>query len=297
VLSFGCAKQKANYNASYFSGKYRYSLRADSTTAYKLTFNAWDGVRAIDFFDDGHYNFRFNYQMPENVWVHITVTYAATGNTGIAKLYINGKHFETITQEYENPVQKFQTDEILYNGYQGVDNIFIGGSYLSPLYNTDSGDPYQDPNQNPNQNPVNQNETIQSNINPNPYTEIKYSLNGYLDELRFWKTTLDSAAIAANYDSYLSGKEADLFLYYRFNEPMVYEIFDISGRNGIFNENHGKIISSSLLRSTVYVPPCYNKATTDVNGNYLITTIPYTGEGSTAILKPLLGIHKFSPNN
>ncbi len=290
TTQFWIRETRTDYNASYFSAKYRYALRADSTTAYKLTFDTWDGVSTTDFYDDGRYSFIFNYKLPLNEWVHVTVSYAVSENSGTAKLYINGKHFETITQVYENMVSGFMTDAIYSGAYPGVEDIFIGSTYLSDVY-------YYNQNQQAQKAQKQRSNYTQNNYNPNPYIEIKYNLNAYLDEFRFWKTALDSATILSNYDSYLSGKEANLSLYYRFNEPMIQEVFDISGRNGVFNENHGKMISSSLLRSAVYVPPCYNKATTDVNGNYLITTIPYTGEGSTAILKPLLGIHKFSPGN
>jgi hypothetical protein len=133
-------------------------------------------------------------------------------------------------------------------------------------------------------------------------SEEHHFFNGYMDELRIFKAVLDSATIANTYDSYLTGKENNLALYYRFDEPIPNEVFDISGKNGVFNENHGVINNFTgsgvpPKRNLDIVPPVYNKAVTDANGNYLITTIPYTGEGSSVTLQPALGVHEFNPSN
>lgn len=125
--------------------------------------------------------------------------------------------------------------------------------------------------------------------------------NGFMDEIRLWKNTLTAEEVAQNHDRYLSGKEVGLALYYRLDEVAGNEVFDISGRNGQFNENHGVLTGGdgNELRSTK-VPDSERlaiKAVTDANGAYIINTIPYAGDGSLFTITPLLGVHRFNPTN
>ncbi|GHT52911.1 hypothetical protein AGMMS49982_14420 [Bacteroidia bacterium] len=126
--------------------------------------------------------------------------------------------------------------------------------------------------------------------------------DGYMDEVRLWKTALDSAKVAQTFDRFIVGKDNDLVLYYRFNELDVnYDIFDVSATTTgtTFNENHGKFISPLGFAPHVPLVPTKVqlavKATTDQNGNYLINTIPYVGDGSTSEIKADFGVHTFSP--
>lgn len=120
---------------------------------------------------------------------------------------------------------------------------------------------------------------------------------GYIDEIRFWNKALDSATIANNYNAYLSGREEGLWAYYRCNEMGVQQVFDQSGRNGVFNRRDGEL--GVMANHSTMVPSAEqlsNKTVTDEDGNYLINTVPYTSEGVQYNVVPLFGIHEFSPN-
>lgn len=124
--------------------------------------------------------------------------------------------------------------------------------------------------------------------------------DGYMDEVRLWTKVLSAEEVKNNFDRYITGKESNLSLYYRFDEVDGYEVFDISGQNNNFNENHGKVQgANNSIRSTTNVPSSAQlsiKATTDRTGKYLINTIPYTGDGNQYTLIPSLGVHQFSPS-
>ncbi|MDR2085597.1 MAG: T9SS type A sorting domain-containing protein [Dysgonamonadaceae bacterium] len=133
------------------------------------------------------------------------------------------------------------------------------------------------------------------------YWENNNYLNGYMDELRLWKRTLPAEEIAQNYDRYLSGKETGLALYYRFDELDNFgEVYDLSAAGSKFNENHGVVHGSVQRTNEPGTVPTANqlaiKALTDADGNYLLNTIPYSGEGNTYNIIPMLGVHKFNPS-
>ena len=125
--------------------------------------------------------------------------------------------------------------------------------------------------------------------------------NCFIDELRIWNRALSADEIKSNYDRYITGQESGLTMYYRFDEEGGNEIFDISGANGIFNENHGVFAGgNSSFRSEFEVPTPDQlaiKAVTDSNGYYLLNTIPYTGSGTTFTITPTMGVHNFDPDN
>ena len=223
----------------------KYAIETDGDTIW---FSVYQGNNA----DYEEYKFS-DATITRGQYYHLTVAYAAEGNTGKATLYINGVPRQTVNKSIT--IHPFPTAT-------AADSVIYMGRY---------------------------------------WEGINY-FNGFIDEVRLWKTTLDSVTIAGNYDCYLSGREMNLALYYRFDEPFSDQVFDMSGRNSVFNENHGALNNNTAggippMRTSVYVPPCYNKAVTDNNGNYLINTIPYTGEGSSVIIKPMLGVHEFSPSN
>ena len=128
-------------------------------------------------------------------------------------------------------------------------------------------------------------------------SEGESGYRGYIDEIRFWNKALDSATIANNYNAYLSGREEGLWAYYRCNEMGVQQVFDQSGRNGVFNRRDGEL--GVMANHSTMVPSAEqlsNKTVTDADGNYLINTVPYTSEGVQYNVVPLFGVHEFSPN-
>ncbi|MCL2072421.1 MAG: T9SS type A sorting domain-containing protein [Marinilabiliaceae bacterium] len=130
---------------------------------------------------------------------------------------------------------------------------------------------------------------------------LQSSLSGFVDEVRVWNRVLSAEEIANNYDRYISGQEDALQMYFRFDETSGNTVFDISGNNGVFNENHGTIYGgNSAFRTEFEVPDTEQlaiKAVTDENGYYIINTIPYSGNGTTYTISPMLGVHDFEPAN
>lgn len=130
------------------------------------------------------------------------------------------------------------------------------------------------------------------------YFDKTKNYKGFIDEIRVWNCILDSASVAKYYNRYLSGREKDLRAYYRCNEPGINIIFDISGKDELFNKRDGKL-GTSVAHSATVVPSTEqlsNKAVTDSDGNYIINTIPYTNDGIQYNVIPLLGVHQFSPS-
>ena len=125
--------------------------------------------------------------------------------------------------------------------------------------------------------------------------------SGYMDEFRIWNAELTSEQIANNCDRYISGKEEHLSHYYRFDEVDGSDIFDMSGRDNVFNENHGYIIGGQTSTRTISIRPSEAqlsiKGVTDKNGHYIISTIPYSADGILYTLVPVKGVHKFNPTD
>lgn len=125
-----------------------------------------------------------------------------------------------------------------------------------------------------------------------------WHFDGNMDELRVWRKTLTDEEVKYNYNRYLSGKEENLSVYYRFDELFGEEVYDISGNSSEYNENHGKIYGTAV-RSSIEIPTPNQlsiKGVTDKNGQFLINTIPYLSDGSKYTLTPALGVHTFSPS-
>ncbi|MDR2626747.1 MAG: hypothetical protein LBC40_01785, partial [Dysgonamonadaceae bacterium] len=197
----------------------------------------------------------FNYELPVRQYAHLSISRQVEGASAVTTLYVNGKRQDTWTATVNNTGFHATPTDPATPGYY----TFFGASG--------------------------------GNTQP---------LTACVDEVRLWKTALDSTTIAGNYDCFLTGRENYLALYYHFDSPIADYAFDISKTGNEFNENHGEVhayMSGKQLpeRTTDYVPPIYNKAITDESGNYLLTTIPYSGEGSSVRLVPAMGVHSFNP--
>ena len=117
---------------------------------------------------------------------------------------------------------------------------------------------------------------------------------GYADEFRLWTKCLSEAEITDNYDHLLVGNEKKLETYWTFDEGLNTQFFDYSRDGTVFNQHHGKIGNNT--ESASFTPDALSlKARTDVNGNYIIQGVPFSGEGSTYAIVPELGIHDFNP--
>ena len=123
---------------------------------------------------------------------------------------------------------------------------------------------------------------------------------GYIDELRIFSgKQLTNAEILNNYNHTMAGTESKMVLYIPMDEGISGQrtAYDYSKTSGVTNDNHAKVLSSSVVTSK-NVPGEDQLGLfgiTDEYGNYTISGIPFSGDGTTYMVTPTLGIHKFSP--
>ena len=118
-----------------------------------------------------------------------------------------------------------------------------------------------------------------------------------IDEVRVYSRALTDSEILRSYDRMLSGNEEGIALYWPMNEghPAGY-VFDRSATNNTPNNAHGKAVSGVSYtddspNQTGQVS-CYGL--TDQYGSYVITGIPYSGNGINYAITPSKGIHEFN---
>lgn len=121
---------------------------------------------------------------------------------------------------------------------------------------------------------------------------------GGIDEVRLWKGVLSDKSIGNTYDRYLSGNEKGLMAYYTFDSGVSEFAFDLSHPVGTWNNRHVAMPANAPIISPVFIPEndvlCY-RGTTDANGEYTITGIPFVGEGTNYDVYPRYGLHDFLP--
>jgi len=120
--------------------------------------------------------------------------------------------------------------------------------------------------------------------------------DGYVDEIRLWKTALSSSQVGINFNKYINGNETDLIGYYRLNENVAINMFfDVSRTGNDYNENHGTLYNCTYANVNPLIEQLWFRALTDATGNYLITGIPYLSGGSIYKIVPMLAPHEFNP--
>jgi len=120
--------------------------------------------------------------------------------------------------------------------------------------------------------------------------------SGNIDDIRLWGRHLTAAEIASNFNRYLSGTESGLIGYWPLDEGINSYAFDCSKTNQKYNEHHIKLVNTYTSANVPAKEQLAIKGLTDSDGNYIIRGIPFTGEGSTYAIKPVLGTHKFEPS-
>lgn len=133
------------------------------------------------------------------------------------------------------------------------------------------------------------NNTVEELANRLPY-------NGNIDDVRLWNREISAKEVADNFNRYLGGNEAGLIGYWPMDEGISTYAFDCSKSDKVFNENHISEIKKATSESVVPKKEQLSiKGVSDANGNYIIRGIPFTGDGSTYSITPILGTHKFEP--
>ena len=125
------------------------------------------------------------------------------------------------------------------------------------------------------------------------------NFRGYVDELRLFTKNLSDLDVQRNYNHPLAGNEDGLAIYYPLDEGLEMQTiaYDFSKTDGIANGRHAT--TKIAAYSTKHLPSdnqLSQMTYTDVNGNYTIRGVAFTGDGTPYSIIPTMGIHEFSPN-
>lgn len=118
---------------------------------------------------------------------------------------------------------------------------------------------------------------------------------GAIDEVRLWNKALSADTIASDYNRYLVGNEDGLQAYYTFDYSVDDAFYDISYKGIKYNMNHG--VATNVTTSSKDIPTSAQlgySSYTAKDGSYQIRSLPYTGNGTTYMIVPTLGIHQFA---
>ena len=118
---------------------------------------------------------------------------------------------------------------------------------------------------------------------------------GAIDEVRLWNKALSADTIASDYNRYLVGNEDGLQAYYTFDYSVDDAFYDISYKGTKYNMNHG--VATNVTTSSKDIPTSAQlgySSYTAKDGSYQIRSLPYTGNGTTYMIVPTLGIHQFA---
>jgi hypothetical protein len=129
--------------------------------------------------------------------------------------------------------------------------------------------------------------------------------SGYFDELRVWHTALSPSQIQRDYRRYLKGNESYLNTYIRANEKTGDFAYDLAHTGFNFHGNDAKLSHSPIAPSWANSEDNINNIPTnrqlgvlgvsDEFGNYVISSVPYSGNGDSFTIVPSLGKHEFNP--
>ena len=119
----------------------------------------------------------------------------------------------------------------------------------------------------------------------------------FLDELRVWETAMTAAQIQTDFRRYIKGNESYLHTYITANEGTGDFAYDLSSTGFDFHGNDATLNTNASFSTTI---PSTTQlgilGVTDQYGNYVISAVPYTGNGNSYTLVPSLGVHEFNPN-
>ena len=127
----------------------------------------------------------------------------------------------------------------------------------------------------------------------------------FLDEFRVWETALTPAQIKRDFRRYLGGNEAYLNTYIRANEKSGDYAYDLAHTGFNFHSNDAKLSQSPIATTWAKNQDNDNNiptnsqlgvlGVTDEFGNYVISSVPYSGNGDSFTIVPSLGKHEFNP--
>ena len=119
------------------------------------------------------------------------------------------------------------------------------------------------------------------------------SFVGNIDEVRVWNRALPADTLLRDYNRMLVGNEVGLVAYYTFDYSVDTNFYDISYKGSNYNANHGTVDGAVLSETIPTETQLGYRAITGEDGSYSIRALPYSGNGTSYMIIPRLGIHTF----
>lgn len=117
-----------------------------------------------------------------------------------------------------------------------------------------------------------------------------------LDELQVWSRALSAEEVKHYCSMSLSGKEDGLFCYLPFDEGLTTMAFDHAYEGNSHATNHA-VFGPNITTDINSAPHLNICAYTQEKGNYMISGIPYRGDGTVYTIAPAYGGHEFLPSS
>ncbi len=151
---------------------------------------------------------------------------------------------------------------------------------------------------------------LNTSSNGQPQSFTHFNMGGghtaYLDEFRVWDTALKPSEIKRDYRRYLSGNENALHTYISANEKIGDHAYDLAHTGFNYHSNDAKLsnpalspVNTATFDNSGNNIPTNNQlgilGVTDEFGNYVISAVPYKGNGDSFTIIPSLGKHEFNP--
>jgi len=147
---------------------------------------------------------------------------------------------------------------------------------------------------------------IEVSLNKDQYNNTvhwnSFSIGGgksaYVDDIRVFKTALLNSQIITDYRRYLRGNEPYLHTYLTLNEQVGKFAYDLSSTGVSFHGNDARLDNNTIfnLDNIPTTTQLGILGVSDANGNYVISSVPYAGSGTSYTIVPSLGVHQFNPN-
>ncbi|BDD06360.1 LamG-like jellyroll fold domain-containing protein [Aureibacter tunicatorum] len=122
------------------------------------------------------------------------------------------------------------------------------------------------------------------------------TFEGNLDELRFWSKFKSDEEIERDYNRYLSGGEEDLVMYWRMDEGISNNVYDLAHTGTTYHKNEGALLNGPSWSDEVPDKSILAfKGITDQDGNYTVNSIVYNDAGGNFSITPYVPQHEFEP--
>ena len=125
------------------------------------------------------------------------------------------------------------------------------------------------------------------------------SLNGNLDEIRFYNLYKTSSNVSRDFGRKVNPDADGLVAYFMFDENVIgYNgFFDYSKTGNVYNENHGTMTGASYSSLTPSTSQLAFASYTDETGSYIVSNVGFTASGQVFTITPTYETHSFSPVN